>query len=237
MILINLLPPELRRNRSSVNPAMAAMAAGAAVCVLLGALLLWVHLRIGHARTELDAAVAQLAEKTKLAEEVQARKDEIVRATEHRQTVLALLARKVYWARTIDDFASLLTTRWPGFEVCCTDLSIKPVVLKAVKGAKTTAETITYAFTARYRLVGEEMDRAGDYVRKFLDDTEASVFWTGHGFIEKPDKTYLGDAPQWLVDVSRVSVDCTMMFQRSKEVVVAKLSPTPATAPKSGTGK
>ena len=235
MILINLLPPELRRNRSSVNPAMAAMAAGAAVCVMLGALLLWVHLRIGHARTELDAAVAQLAEKTKLAEEVQARKDEIVRATEHRQTVLALLARKVYWARTIDDFASLLTTRWPGFEVCCTDLAISPVAQRVVKGA--TAETINYAFSARYRLVGEELDRAGDYVRKFLDDTEASVFWTGHGFVEKPDKTYLGDAPQWLSEVSRVSVDCAMVFERRKEIVVAKLAPTPAAAPKSGTGK
>ncbi len=237
MILINLLPPELRRNRSSVNPAMAALAAGAAVCVLLGALLLWVHLRVGHARIELDAAVAILEEKTKLAKEVQARKDEITRAMEHRQTVLTLLARKVYWARTIDDFATHLATRWPGFEVCCTDLSIKPVVQKAVKGAKPTAEMITYDFTARYRLVGEEKDRAGDYVRKFLDDTEVSAFWTGHGFSDKPDKTYLGDVPQWLPDVSRVTVDCTMKFERRKEVVVAKLALTPAAAPKSGTGK
>src|SRR5690348_2905108 len=127
MILINLLPPEMRRRSSSYDPRAAAFAGGLAACLLLFVFCAWVHWgKIREAEGILDAKQAELDTKTAQAQAVLDKEAQIAQLEERQVKLRELLARKVYWAHTLDDFANLLASDFPGFRVRCTDVSITP---------------------------------------------------------------------------------------------------------------
>src|SRR5882724_1428574 len=127
MILINLLPPELRKSASGYNPLVLAAIGEAVVCLLLAAFLGYLHFKkIPDAQGLLADKTAIQTEKTALAQLVLDDDAEIAKHEDTKTKLLELLARKVYWAHTLDDFANLLASNFPGFTMRCLDLSISP---------------------------------------------------------------------------------------------------------------
>ena len=134
MILINLLPPELRRSRSSgINPVVLAAAAGIVIVLAAAATWAWIEFsRIRAAEELLAKREQELVVATAAADKVKAIDQQISQFEKLHQTITSLITRKVFWARTLDDFASLLAqhgdNRWTreGYEVRCTGLTIAP---------------------------------------------------------------------------------------------------------------
>ncbi len=224
MILINLLPPELRKSTNGVlNPVMMSAGVGGLLCALL--LGFWMYVKfvsLKHANDVLDAQTLVLATKSAEAQEVIDKEASIAGFQEHRDGIVGLLAKKVYWAHTLDDFANHLAGHWPGFVVCVTELSVTPTAGSESRMEKEKAERVLYSITGKYRLIGDERDKAGNYIKDFLDGTEASSFWKQNQFIAKPESSYKGDAPSWVSDIKRVVIDLPCDWQRAKLLPVTK---------------
>lgn len=226
MILINLLPPELRRTRRQADPIFLGVAAAWIAVLLPAATWAWVHWRrIPAAQQALTAAQAELAIQTKLAEAVEKNEATISGFQKQHETLATAMAKKVYWAKTIDDLANHLGGGWEGFELCCTDLTIQPATMQAVRrpaggAAPKKGEQVQYMVRGRFKILGVEHDKAGDYIKAFLFRTEASPFWKTNGFQGRPEETYVGDEPRWKAEISRTVIECTLNWLRSKEVVL-----------------
>jgi hypothetical protein len=231
MLLINLLPPELRKKRGGgdFNPIVLAVAASVLLALVPAGTWSWLtFVRIPAAKAQLLADQETLNTKTVEAAAVENLQTEIVAIEKHRDLVVGLLSQKVHWARTLDDFATALAGPWPGFEVSCTDLSISaaPVALAKPGDAK-KATTVNTIIKGRYKLVGEEQDKSGDYVNTFFVGMEKSPFWTNHGIQDKADKTYKGDTPVWNPEIQRRMVDLSLDWQRTK-IIATGAKPAPA---------
>ena len=225
MILINLLPPELRRSRSSgVNPVVLAAAAGIAIVLGLASTWAWVEFgRIRIAETLLAQRDVELVEATARADKVKAIDLQITQFEKLHQTITRLITRKVFWARTLDDFANLLAqtgdNRWTreGYEVRCTGLTIAPAVAAAAgRGATTAGESVSFSFRATFKIVGEQRDQAGDYVQSFFQTVDLSRFWREHGFIGNAEEPFKGDSPKVVADIGRVVTDLPLEWRRVK---------------------
>ena len=224
MILINLLPPELRRTRSSgVNPVMLAAAAG--IVIVLGLACTWAWIEFGRIRAAqelLTQREAELIDATARADKVKAIDQQIAAFEKLHQTITSLITRKVFWARTLDDFANLLAqhgdSRWTmeGYEVRCTGLTIAPVAGTTARGAKAAADSVTFSFRGTFRLVGEKRDQAGDYARSFFQSVELSRFWRENGFIGRAEDPYRGDSPREIANLGKVSTDLPLEWRRVK---------------------
>ena len=228
MILINLLPPELRKTHHQADPVILGWAAAMAVSLLPAALWAWVHFsRIPAAQVLLDATTAERDAKVQEALRVQEERAKIAEFEKHRDLIVGLLARKVYWARTIDDFANHLTGSWQGlgFEMSCTELQIAPTAAiagdRSASSSARKSEQIAYSFRGRFKIVGDVKDKAGDHINAFFDRTERSAFWRVHGFQGKPEATYRGDTPEWRELISRETVDFSLDWVRQKDVITA----------------
>lgn len=232
MILINLLPPELRRaRRTGVSPVMMAAAAGVAIILALTALLLWVNLsRIKAAEALLAQREEELIVATAEADKVKKIEAEIASFEKLHGTITQLIARKVFWARTLDDFANLITqqadNRWTmeGYEVCCTSLTIAPAAAPTVArrgGAAAAGETVTYSFRTTFKLLGEKRDQAGDYVRSFFKTVDMSRFWRQNGFSGRSEDPFKGDQPRFVQEINRVVTDLPLEWRRVKVLPVA----------------
>jgi hypothetical protein len=223
MILINLLPPELRRTRHQADPVVYGLAAAMAASLLPVALWAWIHYsRIPAAQALLGSTTAELDVKAAEAKRVEDERAKIAEFIKHRDLIVGLLARKVYWARTIDDFANHLTGTWQGlgFEMSCTELQIAATTPLADVGKK-KGDQIAYSFRGRFKIVGDVKEKAGDHINAFFDRTERSAFWRTHGFQEKPEKTYRGDTPEWREGIERETVEFTLDWIRQKDVITA----------------
>jgi hypothetical protein len=221
MILINLLPPELRRRQTGVSPVFASVAGGGIVCVLLLVLYCWVQfICIPHAIAIKAKREEELASKTVLADAVRAMERQIDENKQRRNKFYSLLARKVYWARTIDEFVSLLNGPWslPGFDVRCSELNITEA--PGAGGGRGPSAEETVAFTVRwtYKLIGKERIRAGDYINSFFNTIKNSRFWKSQGFIDKPEATYKGDTPRENKEIQRMIIEGTLEWQRVKVI-------------------
>lgn len=228
MILINLLPPELRRSRrSGVNPVILAAAAGVVIVLGLAGTWAWVEFsRVKAATATLAQLDTDLLAATARADKVRAIDKEIAAAEALHGTITRLITRKVFWARTLDDFCNLLAqqgeNRWTreGYEVRCTGLTIAPVAATAVKtrGKSTGGESVSYSFRANFKIVGEQRDQAGDYVRSFFQSVDLSRFWREHGFIGNAEDPFRGDSPRVVADIDRIVTDLPLEWRRVKVI-------------------
>ena len=220
MLLINLLPPELRKKRGGTdfNPIVLAVAASFALSLAPAGTWAWLKFSripaseaaLAELQTTLEAKTAEAA----AVEQLRAQIDEFKR---HRDLVVGLLAQKVYWARTLDEFANALAGPWPSFEVCCTDVQIQPAAKVAGgEGSPRKGDSVSAMFKGRYKIVGEKRQEAGDYVNRFFTGIESGPFWKGQGFQGKPEQTYRGDTPNWNSDLQRVTIEFSLDWQRMK---------------------
>lgn len=224
MILINLLPPELRRTRHQADPVMIGWAAAMAAALIPGAMWAWIHFsRLPEADRQLAAATEERDIKVAEAAKVEAERAKIAEFEEHRDAIVGLLARKVYWARTIDDFATHMAGAWQGlgFGMSCTELQIAPLSGIADRRAAAKGEQVSFSFRGRYKIVGDVREKAGDYINNFFELTERKPFWRQHGFVGKPEATYRGDQPEWREAINHVAVEFTLDWVLQKDVVTS----------------
>jgi hypothetical protein len=221
MILINLLPPELRKRHGGISPMFVSVVGGGAVCLFL--LVLWGYVQFVRLPNA-DAIIAQKSEeltvKTAEADKVLAIKAEIAKAKDRYNMVVGLMLQKVYWARTIDEFATLLNGAWtvPNFDVRCLDLTVTEGAVPGERRGGQAAEQVAFSFSWRYKLLGKERPLAGDYIKSFFDTIKQSRFWREQGFVGKPEESYLGDQPRMNTQISRVVIEGNLMWQRVKTV-------------------
>mgnify|MGYP000611779210 CR=1 FL=1 len=224
MILINLLPPELRRaRRSGVNPVILAAAAG--IILVLGMSGTWAWIEFGRIRAAeilLVQKEAELVEATAKADKVRAIDTQIAEYEKLHSTITRLITSKVFWARTLDDFAHMLAqtsdNRWTreGYEVRCTSLTIAPgAAAQAVRGAK-GPESVSFSFRASFKIMGEQRDQAGDYVQSFFQSVDMSRFWREHGFVGRSEEPFKGDSPRTIADINRTATDLPLEWRRTK---------------------
>lgn len=242
MILINLLPPELRKRGSGVSPVFASVVGGGVVNGLLLLFLIYVQfVRLPAARDLLAKKQEELQQKTAQAEQVLARKNVIAAFEARRDTVVGLLASKMFLARNLDDFANLLTGRWslasptggtielPNLEVRALDLAIKESAGGTAenRGPAKTSEVV-YTYKWKYQIVGTDTNRGGDYIKAFFFTVENSPFWRGYnkdGFLGKPEDPYLGDKPEWANDIQRSVIENSIEWRRRKLVDTTQKPP------------
>ena len=227
MILINLLPPELRKRQGGVSPMFLSVAAGGGSCVLL--LLLWLYIllvRIPNAERVFAAKEAELAEKTVQAEAVIKVESQIAEAKDRYEQIVGMMNKKVYWARTIDEFVTLLNGPFTGeknFDVRCLDLTIsESSALPGNRRGATEASSVAFNVNWKYKLLGKEFARNGDYIKSFFDTIGSSKFWSEQGFVGKPEESYHGDTPLMRKGIQRVVIEGNLEWQRVKTVVDPK---------------
>nr|MBA2521720.1 hypothetical protein [Solirubrobacterales bacterium] len=204
--------------------------------VLLGT---WAYLKfkvLPDLEKQRDDKTELLAKKTTDAERVSAKEAQITEFQDRRNLIVALLGRKVYWARTLDEFANQLTgagdtPAWtvPGFDVRVQSLDIAELGAGGDRRGG-AAEEVRFGFRWRYKIVGEQKDRSGDYVRSFFKTIESGRFWTEQNFEGKPEDRYLGDKPVWNDRIAKVLVDGSLDWVRRKPVGEPPKR-KPATAP------
>jgi len=216
VILINLLPPELRKRRGGVSPVFLSIVVGGAANAAAIGFWVWIaYFRIPAAQ-QLQAKLTQdELDKGKQAAVVTAMEQEIVNNQARRDTIVGLTARKVYWARTMDDFAQTMDGPWinqSGFEVCISDLSFREGV--GTSGRANEAQEIVFDFRIRYKIVGASLVESGQYVKSFYSTIEKSPFWINYGFQGKPEEGYTGDTPRWNSTIGRVMVELPADWRR-----------------------
>ncbi len=227
MILINLLPPELRKRQGGVSPMFISVVAGGGACVLL--LLLWTYvilIRIPNADRVILAKTEELKTKTTQAEEVLNLEKQITDAKDRYDQIVGMMTKKVYWARTIDEFATLLNGPFtiPDFDVRCQDITINESA--AVPGSRRTGavgteSSVAFSVSWRYKLLGKERPLAGDYMKSMFDTIKGgkgSKFWSEQGFTGRPEDSYEGDTPRENNDISRVIIEGNLKWQRVKVI-------------------
>jgi hypothetical protein len=239
MILINLLPPELRKRAGNISPvAISILAGGIANLLMIGFWIFLSFIRIPHAEKFLAEKKTELTVKTAEALKVKEIEDQILSFKARRDVIVGLLAAKLYWAKTLDDFANLLTGVWtvPGFEMRVEELSIKEVAGKGNErkrgGGGSKAETrIQYGFKWKSKLVGADVKKAAVYINSFCKTTEKSVFWQKNGFVGKPDDRLPGHQPEWNADIARVTDKVPFEWMREKVIAAPTEKVAPAKTP------
>ncbi len=228
MILINLLPPEMRKKQGTTNPLVYAMVACYLVALVPVGTWAWLkYNRLPNAVQVLADANVELEQKTVAAAAVEALEGQIAEFEAHHTMIIGLLAKKIFWAHTVDDFVNHLNgpngTPWKGFEVSCTELTIQPPA--GVGRGTAKDEVISAGVRGRYKIVGLEADKAGDYVRDFFTYTDSAKFWISNGFVGKPEYTYRGDTPDWKKGIERVVVEFSLDWTRTKRIASSTTKP------------
>lgn len=230
MILINLLPPELRKaRRTGVNPVILATAAGVLIVLGMASTWVWVrYTRIPLAEEKIVGLDADLAIAQAKAAGVVKAEAEIANFEKLHETITGLITRKMFWARTLDDYCNMLAmtngNQWsmPGYEVRCNGLSINSAPAQAVSRDRKAVAAVSFSFRAQFRIVGEERDKAGDYLRSFFASVDQSRFWKDDGFEGRSEDTYRGDNPTWSSDIERVVTDLSFEWRRNKLIAGAQ---------------
>jgi hypothetical protein len=203
--------------------------AGGGVCALM--LLLWLYIiwiRIPNADRLIVDKTNDLQIKTAQAEEVLVLERKIAEAKDRYEQIVGMMTRKVYWARTFDEFATLLNGPFtiPNFDVRCQGLTISesaavPGNRRGAGGPQGTAEnTVAFKVTWDYKLLGKERALAGDYIKSMFDTVKGSKFWSEQGFTGRPEDSYGGDGPRPNPDIGRVIIEGKLDWERIKVVEV-----------------
>jgi hypothetical protein len=223
MILINLLPPELRKRRAGIPPiAISIVAGGLAALVMLG---FWAHVRYERIPAAQDA-IKRKDQELKTAKEAVAAlnkmKDQITQIKAQAKIVTDLIGRKQYWARTLDEFNAMLSTHWnrQGFEASAADITFGPE--RGGGGGSrrpgASAPQAVFSFKTRFKLIGNQYAEVGDYINEFFKHIAASDFWVRGNFLDKPDRTYRSFSKNWREDIGKVVVDMPLEFVRAKDI-------------------
>jgi hypothetical protein len=220
MILINLLPPELRRRQSGASPIFLSVVVGGSVCAALAALLCYVQFsRIDQATKTLQDANDTLAAKTTQAQAVLDLEAKIDAEHQLHARIAALLGKKLYWARLLDQFVTMLNGPWnaPGFRVTCQDLLIAPNTdstdRRSGEDASAAPQSV-YNFTWHYKLVGDQRTHSGDYLESFFSTIKNTAFWKTINSPVDPDYSYKGDAPKYNDAIQRIIIEGEADWQR-----------------------
>jgi hypothetical protein len=199
--------------------------------IVLGVASTWAWIRydrIKVAQAKIVELDAELVIATARAEEVAKAEKEIANFEKLHETITGLITRKMFWARTLDNFCNMLVqandNQWslPGYEVRCNNLSIAAAAAAPVAARGKAVGGVTFSFRTQFRIVGEERDKAGDYLRSFFASVDRSRFWRDDGFLGRSEDTYKGDSPNWSSDTERVITDLSFEWKRSKVLVGAK---------------
>lgn len=202
LIIINVLPPEYRRRDIGVNPITLSIAGAAFVNVII--LLLWAYIQlvsIPHALDVKDVAAADRAEWKAKAEKVKEIDKDIVKAERRFGELITLLNKKVYWAKTLSEFVTVLSTderlNTDAFQVSIDSLEIKEVRSsgRTPRGKKKKkaqpARIFNFDWTAR--IVGLDRETLGAHPHTMFTVFETSDFWgrlTAKKFMDQPDTSY-----------------------------------------------
>ncbi len=222
MILINLLPPELRRRQGGVSPMFMSVVAGGGSCLVL--LLLWLYIilvRIPNADRLITDKTTELAEKTIKADEVLKIEAKIQEAKDRYKQIVGLMLQKVYWARTFDEFVTLLNGPFTvqGFDVRCQELSVsEAAAVPGIRRDPSQGSQVAFKVNWRYKLMGNERPLAGDYIKSFFETINTSPFWKDNGFEGKPVDSYRGDVPRMNSNINRVIIEGQLDWSRIKVV-------------------
>lgn len=220
MILINLLPPELRKRKVQLqfNPMLAGLAACLLVVVGMLGGFLWLKQRKKVADETLVQRQTELADATRRADEVKAMEAEIDRYKLRRDYILGLLNRKMFWAKTIDDFATFLNQSFDGYQVSVQSVAIVDQGTAGGGGRRNApeAETVSYGLTWRYKIMGAEFQKSGTYLNSLLTSLNDSDFWSEFGFQGKAEDKYFGDRPRWNETIERVIIEGDLNWVRVK---------------------
>ncbi len=217
MIKINLLPPEFRKRSASFDPLQLVTIAEVVLCAGLLAFGAYLQMvKVPAARKFLDQFTDEAGQKKIQADEVQKMQDSIKSYNDNYQVLAHLIARKVYWAHTLDDFATLLNTPLPNDgTVRCLQLSIAPSGSPKASGG---TEKVDFTVSGKYQLVGELGTSSGQYVNAMFQQIQSSPFWRNHGFLGKPEDTYFGDAPQIDKKLSKLTDSFQLEFKRERVI-------------------
>jgi len=220
MILINLLPPELRKRKVQLqfNPMLAGLAACLLVVVGMLGGFLWLKQRKKVADQTLVQRQEELDVATRRADEVKAMEAEIDRYKLRRDYILSLLNRKMFWAKTIDDFATFLNQSFDGFQVSVQSVAIADRGTASAGGGRnaSAAELVSYGLTWRYKIVGAEFQKSGTYLNALTTSLNGSAFWKEFGFQGKAEDKYFGDRPRWNESIERVIIEGDLNWLRVK---------------------
>jgi hypothetical protein len=223
MIHINLLPPELRKRRTgSISPVAAGFAASCILCLAIAGGLAFISWKIGKAEERIADLKIEIETKQQQAEAVKKIEAAIDDFQKQRDSIVNLLAQKVYWAHTIDEFVNTLNGPWlmPDIQVRCSELTIAPAA-STTSGPRQSAKAgdqAVYNFSWRYRLFGKERALHGDYVNAFFRTLSASRLWNEHGFVGTPAESYRGHDPRWNPTIERVVIESSMDWRRVKQI-------------------
>jgi hypothetical protein len=219
MILINLLPVELRRRHSAVNPVFLGLVGAGVLCLTLGLFYIWLTVEIRNAQVIKKDAEDELIKVTAAADEVRTLEKTI---DDHKRRLAqssALLDHKVFWAHTLDDFVTMLNGPWKtpsAFDIRCTDLSITE---GGGAGDRGTSDTVvSFDFVWHYKLLGKDRSYSGSYMDSFLTTIKTNKFWTEQGFIGKPDDSYHGDKPTYNAAIQRTIISGSLIWHRVKDI-------------------
>jgi hypothetical protein len=224
MILINLLPPELRKRSTGINPVLVSVVAGSMAALLLLGFGYHVRFnRIPEANKQIARLKVEIKDAEKRVEGIKKKRSEIAQIKAQAQIVQSLIARKQYWARTIDEFLNMMTVEWnkTGYDVCAADISFAPSRGAAAAGGRRrpgTADVATYSFKTKFKLIGNRYEEVGDNINDFFKHVSQSTFWVRGNFQGRPDTDYRQFTKNWRDDINKVVIDLPLNFVRAKEI-------------------
>lgn len=222
MILINLLPPELRKRKVQLqfNPMLLALAACLLVVVGMLGGYLWLKQRRVAAEQMLVDRQLHLELVTKQADEVRKKQAEIDLFQKRHDYILSLIGQKMFWAKTIDDFATFLNQPFEGYQVCVQNLAVtesKDQPAASRTSARDAAPSVvTYGLTWRYKIVGDEFQKSSSYFFALMKTLQESPFWSEHGFQGKPELKYFGNKPRWNAELEKEIIENDLTWVRAK---------------------
>lgn len=232
MILINLLPPELRKRKVQLqfNPMLLGLAACLLVVVGMLGGYLWLKQHRVAAEQLLVERKQHLEDVTKLAAEVRKKQEKIKEFQDRHEYILSLIGQKMFWAKTIDDFATFLNQPFDGYQVCVQSLAVTESKIQAPAGGRTSARNagpsvVSYGLTWRYKIVGDEFQKSSSYFFALMKTLQDSVFWSEHGFQGKPELKYFGNKPRWNAELEKEIIENDLTWVRAK-LVVPTATPT-----------
>lgn len=237
MIIINVLPPEYRRRDIGINPITISIAGAALVNFIV--VLVWLYIAFisipaaEKERSDREAVKNRVAAEAAKVDKIEGK---ITAQLKVRKTLIDLLNKKVYWAKTLNDFVNVLTEpsnplNSSGFEVSVESFEITETQKQQVRtrGKKQSDADSGRSFDFEWKalVLTDNPQAIPEHIRTFFFVFESSDFWIKHGFKNQPDKSYTGNKIEVKEEVGKAIAifDLTwnrIVFSRNAEDVITK---------------